>query len=92
MLDSGNNLYDPYTKNPIIIISNKLIGNYHPNYLYVPCITVNNSSLLRCFKIKKIVINGNNIHKNVLVGISDNNFNLNGVECLLHEEIMEDII
>ena len=92
LLDSGNNLYDPYSNKPIIIIENTLLKNYHPRYLYVPCITINNSSLIRCFKIKKLVINNKIIHKDVLVGISDNNFKLPGVECLLHEKIMEEIL
>ena len=92
LLDSGNNLYDPYTNKPIIMIENSLIKDYHPRFLYVPCLTVSGNSLIKCFKIKTIVINNKKIDKDVLVGISDNNFNLKGVECLLHQKIMEEII
>ena len=58
----------------------------------MPCYTVNKESMIKCFKIKKIIINGKNINNNILVGISDNNFNLDGVECLLHKKIMEGLI
>lgn len=91
-LDTGNNLYDPYKKRPIIIINKDILGSYNPNFIMVPCLTVNKESLLKCFKIKKIVINGRNITKECLVGISDNNFNINGVDLLLHKKIItEDI-
>lgn len=90
-LDSGNNLYDPYNKRPIILINKNILENYHPRCILVPCYTVNKESMINCFKIKKLVINGKVINQNVLVGISDNNFNLDGVECLLHEKIMEEI-
>lgn len=91
-LDSGNNLYDPYYKRPIILISKSIIGNYKPKCILVPCYTVNKESMIKCFRIKKIIINGKTIDNNVLVGISDNNFNLDGVECLLHKKIMEGLI
>lgn len=91
-LDSGNNLYDPYHKRPIILISRRLLDDYKPRCILVPCYTVNKESMLKCFKIKKLIINGKIIGKNVLVGISDNNFNLDGVECLLHQKIMEEIL
>ena len=88
-LDTGNNLYDPYKKRPIIIINESIIGDYKPKYILVPCYTVNKESILKCFKIKELVINGKIIEKECLVGISDNNFNLDGIDCLLHEGIME---
>jgi len=56
----------------------------------VPCITVNKESMLKCFRIKKLVINGEIIEDEVLVGISDNNFNIEGVDLLLHKKITKE--
>ena len=90
-LDTGNNLYDQYKKRPIILINKDLIKDYNPRFILVPCKTINKNSLLKCFRIKKIVINGKNIEKEVLVGISDNLFNIEGVDLLLHSKITEGI-
>lgn len=89
-LDTGNNLIDPYNKRPIIIIDKSIINNYHPRCILVPCTTVNKNSMIKCFKIKKLVINNQIIKKEVLVGISDNNFNIDGVDLLLHKKILKE--
>ena len=47
--------------------------------------------MLSCFKIKEIIINGKKIEDEVLVGISDNNFNIDGVDLLLHKKIIKEI-
>lgn len=88
-LDTGNSLYDPYKKRPIIVINKKILGNYNPKYILVPFITINKESLLKCFRIKNIIINGKKIEEEVLVGISDNNFNIDGVDLLLHKNIIK---
>lgn len=90
-LDTGNNLYDPYKKRPIIVLNKELIKDYKPNYLLVPCITVNKNELIKCFKIKEIVINGKKIKKECLVALSDNNFNVLGVDLLLHKRLIKEI-
>ena len=89
-LDTGNNLYDPYKKRPIIIINKDLIKDYKPKFILVPIITVNKDELMKCFKIKKIVINGRIIKDECLVGISDINFKNIGVDLLLHKKIIKE--
>lgn len=89
-LDTGNNLTDPYKKRPIIIINKEVLKGYNPRCILVPCITVNKESMLNCFRIKKLVINGKIIEDEVLVGISDNNFNIDGVDLLLHKKIIKE--
>lgn len=88
-LDTGNNLYDPYKKRPIIVIKKELLDNYKPRCILVPCLTINKESLLKCFRIKKIVINNQIIKEDVLVGISDNNFHIDGVDLLLNKKIIK---
>lgn len=89
-LDTGNNLYDPYKKRPIIMINKEILKGYRPKCLLVPCLTVNKESLIKCFKVKKIVINGKLIKDEILVGISDNNFKISGVDLLLHKKIIKE--
>lgn len=88
-LDTGNNLYDPYKKRPIIIINKSLLKGYNPKIIFVPCVTVKDRTMLKCFKIKKIIINGKKIKDECLVGISDNKFEIDGVDLLLHKKIIK---
>lgn len=88
-LDTGNDLYDPYQKRPILVINKSILNGYNPRCILVPCYTVNKESMMRCFRIKKIVVNGKKIDKEVLIGISDNNFNLEGAQLLLHKNILK---
>ncbi len=90
-LDTGNNLYDPYKKRPIVIINKEVLGNYNPRCILVPCITVKSKEFIKCFKIKKIVINGKEIEDECLIGISDNKFKIEGVDLLLHKKIIKEI-
>ena len=87
-LDTGNNLYDPYKKRPIIIINNGILNDYKPKYILVPVKTINKTSMMKCFKIKDIYINNIKVKINCLVGISDNNFNIDGVDLLLHSKLI----
>lgn len=89
-LDTGNNLYDPYKKRPVIIINKSMLGNYKPRCILVPCLTINKTSMIKCFRIKKLVVNGQKIEKECLVGISDNNFKMEGVDLLLHNKIVKE--
>lgn len=88
-LDTGNNLYDPYKKRPILVIDKDILKNYKPKFILVPCYTVNKKSVMKCFKIKQLVINGKVISKDVLIGISDNKFNMENANILLHKKIIK---
>ena len=87
-LDTGNKLKDPITKKPIIILN--YFKNNYPKIL-VPCSTVNKRELLECFKVEKIFINNKYI-KNVLIGLSKNKINIDGVDCILNPLIIEENI
>ena len=88
-LDTGNNLYDPYKKRPIMLINKEVLKDYNPRCILVPCMTINKKSMIKCFRVKKIVINKKKIEDEVLIGISDNNFNIDGVDLLLHKKILK---
>ena len=85
-MDTGNNLYDIYKHRPVIIANKKYERD--DKYLLVPYNTTLGEGLLKCVKPKYIVIN-NNIIKNVLVGFSDNIKFIDGVEVILHKDVMK---
>jgi len=81
-IDSGNNLVDPYTRKPIILVYDKrLSGN-----ILVPISTIDGSSMLKCFKAKVFI---NNREVKCLVGISEEKINIDGVSCLINNRLGE---
>lgn len=85
-VDTGNNLYDPYKKRPVIIVHNKYIKE--DKYILVPYHTINGNGLLKCIKPDIVFIDGIGYKGNVLIGFSDS-FNFgDGVDVILHKDIM----
>ncbi len=87
-LDTGNRLYDPYKKRPIIIVNTKKIKLSYENSILVPYNTASGNSVLKCVVVEKIVIDNNYEVKNVLLGITLEPFKIEGVDMLLHNDIM----
>lgn len=86
-VDTGNNLYDPYKKRPVIIVPNKYIKE--DKYILVPYHTINGNGLLKCIKPDIIFIDGIGYKGDVLIGFSDS-FNFgDGVDVILHKDIMK---
>ena len=83
-MDTGNNLIDPITNKKVIIINK----NIQENYILVPYKTVDNESLIKCFKPRKVYIDGLGERKDVLVGIVNKKFI--GFNCLLNNLLLED--
>ena len=91
-IDSGNKLRDPISKKYVIITSKKLLSSYINirSPMYVPYKALNKYGLIECFKIKYLKIN-KQIFTNYLIGISNDEFNINGSDVLLNYKLMEDI-
>jgi len=87
-LDTGNNLVDPYKKRPIVIVYYDKISKYLSNEkeLLVPYTNINNSNILRCIRVKKILVNDIEF-KNILVGFSFNKIHIDGVDCILNNNM-----
>lgn len=85
-VDTGNNLYDPYKRRPIIIVNKKYERD--DKYIIVPYNTASGSGILRCVKPKYISID-DNIVKNVLVGYSSNIKLIDGIDVILHKDVMK---
>ena len=56
--------------------------------MYVPYHSLNNQGLLKCYKARRIEIDGKSYDK-FLVGISDENFFIDGINCIINNKIME---
>lgn len=89
-LDTGNKLYDPYSKKPIILVYSKKLNFDYENSLLIPYTTLDKKGIIPCQKIKKMVIDGKQEWFDVLVGKSKEPFNIEGIDCILHSEYMEE--
>lgn len=91
-LDTGNKLIDPYTNKGIILVDinkiKKLVKIRSP--IYVPFKSLNNTGLIKCIKPVSIEINGL-VLKNYLIGLSEESFNIDGIDCLLNYKLLEDL-
>ncbi len=90
-LDTGNKLEDPYKKRPIILINQNLIKiDYKEhNFLLVPYDSLNNHGLLKCIIPEKIFIQGVGFRTNFLVGLSNEEIKMDGVDCILNQRLLE---
>lgn len=86
-LDTGNNLVDPITKKPVILID---IDVKCDKFFYIPYKVVNNEGMIKCFKADKVIINDKIINK-VIVGIMNDKIKIDGVDCLLNKKLLEEI-
>ena len=82
-LDTGNKLI--YHNKPVVILDKKIKYNLE-DVIYVPYNSLNNTSVLKCLKTDKIIIN-NHIFKDYLVGLSNKRINIDGINCILHSKM-----
>jgi len=90
-LDTGNKLIDPYKHRPIILVNSKIlnIDYLDTNILMVPYDTLNNHGLLKCIIPEKIYIEGIGYKSNYLVGITNEEIKIDGIDCILHSKLLE---
>ena len=86
-MDTGNNLYDPYKKRPIVLVSNKY--KREDNIILVPYYTAGGEGILKCVRTIKVILNGIECKKEVLVGFSDSQKLIDGVDVILHKDIVK---
>lgn len=86
-LDSGNKTKSIYFNKGINII-NKDVIKENLNYFYEPITTINGTSMIKCFKVKKILID--NVELNdVIFGVSNEYFKID-VDVILNNKIWEE--
>lgn len=83
-LDTGNNLTDPITNKPVILVDIDIGSNYY----YIPYSGVGNKGLMKCFKADKVIID-DKVYFKVIVGILENKIKIDGIDCLLNKKLME---
>ena len=84
-LDTGNNLIEPITNKPVILIDRKIT---YDDFFYIPYKTITNNGLIKCIKVDKIEINGMFKYK-VIVGLLDEKIKIDGIDCLLNKKLLE---
>lgn len=90
--DTGNALVDPYKKRTIMIANKNKFKNLKLNYLLVPVSTISGNYLLKCFKPDRIYIKDIGNISNALIGLSEENIKIEGVDCLINKKILEERI
>lgn len=90
-LDTGNHLEDPYKRRPIILLNPGLIRvDYRDSHmLLVPYDALNYHGLLKCIIPEKIFIQGVGFRTNFLVGVSNEEIQIDGVDCIMGSRLIE---
>ena len=86
-MDTGNNLVDPLTNKPVILIDKRKILFDIKEFRLVPLLTVSGSDMIKCLKVDKIKVNKKE-YCNVLLGIIDK-LDLDGIDIILNNKMEE---
>lgn len=86
-MDTGNNLYDPYNKRPIILVSNKYKNDN--GIILVPYYTASGEGILECVRTMKVTLNGSECKMDILVGFSNSPKLIEGIDVILHKDIVK---
>lgn len=89
MLDTGNQLTDPYKKRAIIIVDLD-IDVAKNKFIYVPYKALNTNGVIPCVKPDRVIIE-EKIFSNCLVGLSKDKFMLDGASCILPNQFKEEL-
>lgn len=87
--DTGNKLVDPYFGKGILLVPKDALKEVQiRSPIYVPYRVLNHESILTCIKPEYILIDG---RKNdaLYIGLSEDDFGMDGVKCIFGPKIME---
>ncbi|MDD5888891.1 MAG: sigma-E processing peptidase SpoIIGA [bacterium] len=89
MIDTGNQLVDPYRKRAVILVNNNinLLGH---DFVFVPYKALNTTGIIKCYKPNLVMINGKSFN-NCLIGVSRDEIKLNDIDCILPNKFKEDL-
>lgn len=91
-LDTGHKLRDPINNKNILLIEKKLLAE---NDIFLPILipykVLNHNGLLPCIRIKEAIIKGFGKTNKILLGLSEDEFNIDGVNGIISNEIMEEM-
>ena len=89
-LDTGNELKDPYSNKPIILVTKKKISLTNEKIILVPYNTIDNHGLMECFRPEKIYIHKIGYKKKLLIGLI-NEITIEGADCIMNKLLLERI-
>lgn len=87
-IDSGNNL--TFKGQPVILVDKRKVIFLKEGYRIIPYKVVNQILMLKIYKCDNVLIN-NKKFKNIYLGLSEDGFNIDGVDILLNNKLMEEI-
>lgn len=82
-LDSGNKLVSPISGKPIVLVEKEYIVYHKLKLVPIPYNALNHHGLLYCFHPNELMVDGV-LYPNVLVGLSEVKFNIDGCNALLN--------
>jgi len=101
LIDSGNMLFDPLTRKPVVLVSKDSLRKYFSkieidemiksNFRKVRCDTISGSGYeIPIFKVEKFLIKGDEENRKVLclIGIVNHRFEKGKIDCLLHRDFL----
>ena len=88
-LDTGNKLVSPYSLEPVILLHNKSPIFKNMNYTLIPYNTISDTGFIKGYKVDKVHIDGVGDRYKVVVGLIDNNINIDGVDSILGTNLLE---
>lgn len=83
-LDTGNKLYEPFKNREVSILYDKKLYEELEYYLIVPFTTLTEKGILKGKVAKRIIIDKKYVFKDVVLGITNKEFNLDKSEVILH--------
>ena len=83
-LDTGNNLKDIYKKRGVVLVNLNI--NIVDNYIYTPYNALNYNGIVKCIKPDKLYVDSLEFN-NYLIGISNEKFKIEGIDCILHSSM-----
>lgn len=86
-IDTGNHLKSPISKKSVILVNLEIPEE---KVIYIPFKALNTEGVIPCMKPEKVVINEKEI-KNYLIGFSKDKINLAGCNCILPNQIREEL-
>lgn len=89
MLDTGNQLIDPYKKRAIIIVDLD-IDIAKNKFIYVPYKALNTNGIIPCVKPDRVIIK-EKVFSSCLIGLSKDKFMLDGASCILPNQFKEEL-
>jgi hypothetical protein len=85
-IDTGNRIESMNRES--VILTNLNISS--KKIIYVPYKALNTSGIIPCIRVDKIIIN-DNIINNCLIGLSKDKFSIDGINCILPNNLKEEL-